>query len=1135
MTAISFAAAGEIPFSGRVIPVPHTGAFFNHLVAFAIGDFNEDGFSDVATIREAASWIEIGFGGGPDLVQFESRALTNMTTNFREGRSPSIFARDFNLDGHVDLAFNNAVSNSIGLKYGDGRGSFVDGPPVPAIPLTLGSFTIGDLNLDGRPDFASTSVIHTSVGLLLNGGDDTFTPQAIDVGTIPSFVEVSDFNFDGAPDLVTIHPSESKIRISILGVLKIKPLDFVFKVDEVDITFDESPKQVRVSDLNGDGFADLVALMPSNRVSVHLGGKAGQYEETQSFSLPGVGHFLSLLDFNDDGHTDVLAGSGLLLLENNGEGELSAAVRLSTPIVTDAGLADFDGNGLEELVGYSVHSHLTILTRNDAGEFPAPASHPFAGPSIGFEIIDLDGDGVLDAVSVDANNSVRAHIRDSQGGVGEPIYSSINGWSPADFKVADVDGDGCPDVLVGDEENGRIAILPGEGNGRFRSPHTTVFFNPIRSVSVRDFDGDGVPDVAVSARVVDTLKGARDRVLEPWQRLQPTIFSNSWQIAAGDFDGDAIDDLLVLTGNLLDLQDIFIARGSETGEFGELELVTLVTASPNLIENSPRSLLVDDFNSDGDLDFAVVTASIVVIAIAQADLEFHVQLFGDDTFNTFGHAEAIDFNHDGHVDIIYDERTQFGSRLWMLLNDGAGHFQPQELIGAIPSSVITTEKASGDFNGDSLIDLALVDTAGRRVFLLPGMKPNGFGPALEIPVSESARSARFVDLNADGRDDVVVSYTHRNGLDIFYSEDEAFVGPFTVVGVANAEPLAFADMDADGHIDALVTSRDEMLEVLYGDGRGAFHQSRSIPTSAFDPEFDNSADEVFRLEVGDFDGDGEKDVAALVDDPNDWLVRVGFGLGNGEFVPGYSFEVLDLGDPFDFVVADFNGDLLDDLCVVAQNRLHVLLSIGDRTFADPQISEVADMQLPMFAERIRWDQDEFDDLVVWESGAQSPTRMRILQSLGNGAFEVSEPLETPWPAEDVRGCDFDRDGHLDLVGFSKTRQAGIFITGGQRPFSELSVQGLPAGINPRDITIADMDNDGLQDVVILNSGSLMIHGNSTGTCAADLDDSGNVNGADLAQLLSVWGTAHTNADLNGDGIVNGADIASLLSQWGQCN
>ncbi|MGA1056999.1 MAG: dockerin type I domain-containing protein, partial [Phycisphaerales bacterium] len=52
----------------------------------------------------------------------------------------------------------------------------------------------------------------------------------------------------------------------------------------------------------------------------------------------------------------------------------------------------------------------------------------------------------------------------------------------------------------------------------------------------------------------------------------------------------------------------------------------------------------------------------------------------------------------------------------------------------------------------------------------------------------------------------------------------------------------------------------------------------------------------------------------------------------------------------------------------------------------------------------------------------------------------------------------------------------------------------------------------------------------------DLNHDGEVNGADLAILLSGWGPCRPKgkciADLNGDGVVNGADLSILLGNWG---
>ncbi len=56
-----------------------------------------------------------------------------------------------------------------------------------------------------------------------------------------------------------------------------------------------------------------------------------------------------------------------------------------------------------------------------------------------------------------------------------------------------------------------------------------------------------------------------------------------------------------------------------------------------------------------------------------------------------------------------------------------------------------------------------------------------------------------------------------------------------------------------------------------------------------------------------------------------------------------------------------------------------------------------------------------------------------------------------------------------------------------------------------------------------------------GACPADLDGNRAVDGADLAVMLTEWGTcAACMSDIDGDGTVAGDDLAALLGAWGDC-
>ena len=96
---------------------------------------------------------------------------------------------------------------------------------------------------------------------------------------------------------------------------------------------------------------------------------------------------------------------------------------------------------------------------------------------------------------------------------------------------------------------------------------------------------------------------------------------------------------------------------------------------------------------------------------------------------------------------------------------------------------------------------------------------------------------------------------------------------------------------------------------------------------------------------------------------------------------------------------------------------------------------------------------------------------------------------------------------------------------------------------------ADCNADGLIDYGQILAGSLpdSNHNNipdcceggaSCNPCPGDVDNSGAVNGVDLAAILNTWGTSggkYPGADVNHDGIVNGTDLAEVLNGWGPCH
>jgi hypothetical protein len=91
------------------------------------------------------------------------------------------------------------------------------------------------------------------------------------------------------------------------------------------------------------------------------------------------------------------------------------------------------------------------------------------------------------------------------------------------------------------------------------------------------------------------------------------------------------------------------------------------------------------------------------------------------------------------------------------------------------------------------------------------------------------------------------------------------------------------------------------------------------------------------------------------------------------------------------------------------------------------------------------------------------------------------------------------------------------------------------------ILAPDCNGNSIADAVEIANGSAT-DANGDGIldscqCPGDVVANGIVDGADLAALLSVWGTdggIYPRADTNSDGFVDAQDLAAVLGGWGAC-
>ena len=331
----------------------------------AAGDFNGDGIPDLAIANEMSSNITVLLGnrsGGFTAAPNSPVAIA--------GGPVGIAVGDFNGDGYQDLAIANLNGNNVAVLLGNGAGTFA---PVPGSPFATGTnpdfVAIADFNGDGIQDLAVSNLNSNNVTVLLGNGAGGFTAASgspISVGTSPQAVAIADFNGDGKLDLAV--PNYSGTVSILLGN---GSGGFTAASGSPFASGGMSASAV-VGDFNGDGIADLaVGTYDTSSVAVFLGNGSGGFTAVSGSPFPvGAGRgVIAVADFNGDGIQDLVIANGnannVTVLLGNGAGKFAAMSGSPFPAGTEpvcVTVADFNGDGIEDIAIVNLlSSDLTVL------------------------------------------------------------------------------------------------------------------------------------------------------------------------------------------------------------------------------------------------------------------------------------------------------------------------------------------------------------------------------------------------------------------------------------------------------------------------------------------------------------------------------------------------------------------------------------------------------------------------------------------------------------------------------------------------------------------------------------------------------------------------------------------------------
>ena len=278
------------------------------------------------------------------------------------------------------------------------------------------------------------------------------------------------------------------------------------------------------------------------------------------------------------------------------------------------------------------------------------------------------------------------------------------------------------------------------------------------------------------------------------------------------------------------------------------------------------------------------------------------------------------------------------------------------------------------------------------------------------------------------------------------------VGPFAT-GV-HPNTAAIGDFDGDGDVDVAVPAFvDPSLIVIRNDGGGLFTQLShpSLPAGTLDAI------------AADVDGDGVVELVITLLETDQVLVL--------RATPGLVFESVastTLEQPAYVAAGNLDDDGNLDLAVGRFQTNDVVLLFGDGTGNFTRGPSIAVPRRPGDLNIADIDGDGLSDIAVV---AGIGNRIAIVSRDADGNWRMrAEAGTSAWPTS-VEVGELDGDDGVELVGATNLGE-GLFIAELVPPGIDLepklSIREQPAGGGAFDVAIADLDGDGYNDVTVTN-------------------------------------------------------------------
>ncbi len=520
--------------------------------------------------------------------------------------------------------------------------------------------------------------------------------------------------------------------------------------------------------------------------------------------------------------------------------------------------------------------------------------------------------------------------------------------------------------------------------------------------------------------------GAADRSQDkfPFSFTGPEIFPIENYITAvnaADVDGDGLKDL-ILVNNARSRINILLNRPGRTNEVGEA--------------GAGESVDINELPPDARFKIESIASEKRIASLVVRDL------------NSDGRPDIAYYGEPNELVVQYNEGdNQWGSPVRWPIQDG--QLTPNAL-------------ACGDLNGDSRPDLVLL--AEKHLWFLPQTEDKTLGEPERIPVSGTVRSVQIVDVDADGREDLLlVNWESATPFRFRLQQASGELGPELYFELPSVRSYWADNLRAKGEL--------QVVTIAQQSGRAAishFAQTESKPLAGELVEGQlevlplRSSDKARRgVAWGDVNGDNLPDL--LVAEPELGQVSVYLQQKRAGFASPKSFPCLAGVSAIE--VADWDGDKQAEVFLLSTDERQIGVSRLDNNdrLPFPELIPLSGRPLAMAVGPLQPKAKPLLAVLLDQEG-----RRTLWLRDAEGKEVLNQPLSQSFQSNPAAFAlhDVNQDGLADFVILIPYEKVKVLLQGPEGTFTEVDVAPPGGALEQPWFSTADVDGDGKPELLL---------------------------------------------------------------------